>query len=45
MGAFFKISFAPSALVFSNNLVLYMKDLKLLVLAITALKLVVSSFK
>ena len=43
--AFFKIPFALSALVFSNNLALYIKDLKLLVLAISALKLVASSFE
>ena len=34
---------SPSASLFSNNLALYMKDLKLLVLATSALKLVASS--
>ena len=35
---FLKIPFAPSATVFPNNLALYLKDLKSLVLAIFALK-------
>ena len=35
---FFKIPFALSVIVFSNNLVLYLKDLKLLSLAISASK-------
>ena len=39
------IPLAPSASVFFSNLALYMKDLKLLVFAIFALKLVVSSFE
>ena len=39
------IPLAPSASVFFNNLALYMKDLKLLVFSIFALKLVVSSFE
>ena len=42
---FFKIPFAPSTSVFSNHLALYSKDLKLLSLAISALKLVASSFE
>ena len=42
---FLKILFAPSAPVFSNNLALYMKDLKLLVFAISALQSAASSFK
>ena len=42
---FFKIPFALSALLFSHKLVLSLKDLKLLSLAISALKLVASSFK
>ena len=41
--AFLEIPFAPSASVFSNNLALNLKDLKLLVLAISALKFVASS--
>ena len=40
-----KVLFAPSVTVFSNNLALYLKDLKLLVLAISALKLVASSLE
>ena len=40
---FLKISFAPSATVFLNNLVLYSKDFKLWLLAIPSLKLVASS--
>ena len=43
--AFFKIQFAPSAAVFSNNLALYLKDLEILLLAIFALKLVASSLE
>ena len=42
--ASFKISLFPSATVFFNNSALYMKDSKLLPLAISALKLVASSF-
>ena len=43
---FLKIPFAPSATVFPNNLSLYSKDLKLLLLlAISALKLVASSLE
>ena len=42
---FLKIPFAASASVVSNNLALYLKDLKLLVLARSALKLVVSSLE
>ena len=42
---FLKILFALSASVFPNNLVLYLKDLKLLSLAISALKLAASSFE
>ena len=41
--AFLKIQFAPSATIFSNNLSVYLKDLKLLSLAMSALKLVASS--
>ena len=40
MAAFFRILFAPSVSVFPSNLVLYIKHLKLLLLAISALKLV-----
>ena len=40
--AFFKIPFAPSATIFPNNLALYLKNLKSLVLAIFALKPVAS---
>ena len=43
--AFLEILFAPSASVFPNNLALYLKGLKLLSLAISALKLVASSFE
>ena len=43
--AFFKIPFVLSASLFPNNLVLYLEDLKLLSLAISALKLVASSFE
>ena len=43
--AFFKILFALLGSVFPNNLVLYLKDLKLLSLAISVLKLVASSFE
>ena len=41
--AFFEIPFVPSATVFTNNLALYLKDLKLLVFIISALKLAASS--
>ena len=41
---FFNNPFALSALVFPNNLALYLKDLKALPLAIYELKSVVSSF-
>ena len=37
---FFRIPFAPSASVFANNLALYLRDLKSLLLATFALKLV-----
>ena len=40
-----KRPFAPSASVVSNNLALYSKGIKLLSLAISALKLVASSFE
>ena len=43
--AFFKILFAPSASVFSNNLALLLKDLKSSVFAISPLKLVASFFE
>ena len=43
--AFSKIPLSPSATVSPNNLFLYSKDLKLLLLAILALKLVVSSLE
>ena len=43
--AFLKILFAPFAAVLPNNLALHSKNLKLLSLAITALKLVASSFE
>ena len=43
--AFFRIPIASSASVLPKNLALYLKDLKLLVLAISALKLVASSFE
>ena len=43
--AFFSIPFVPSASVFPNNLDLYSKDLKLLSLAISALKLFASSLE
>ena len=42
---FFRIQFVLSAWVFSNNLGLYLKDWKLLSLALSALKLVASSFE
>ena len=42
--AFFRIPFALSASVFRNNLALYLKDLKLLSLATSTLKLVASFF-
>ena len=45
IAAFFKIPFVPSTSVFSNNLSLYSKDLKLLLLAISTLKLVPSSLE
>ena len=38
--AFLQIPFAPSATALSDNLALYLKDLKLSVFAISALKLV-----
>ena len=41
--AFFRIPLFPS--VFPNNLGLYLKDLKLLLLVISGLKLVASSFE
>ena len=43
--AFFKIQFAPSATVHSNNLALYLIDLKLSSLSISALLLAASSFE
>ena len=43
--AFFEVSFAPTTSIFFNNLALYSKDLKLLLLAISELKLVASSFE
>ena len=43
--ALVRIPFSPSASAFPNNLVLYLKYLKLLVLAISVLKLVASSFE
>ena len=43
--AFLKIIFAASATVFSNNLALYLKDLKLSSLAMSALKSVASSLE
>ena len=42
---FFRIPFAPSVSVFPNNLALYSKDLKLLLLAISSSKLVASSLE
>ena len=42
--AFFRIPFGPSASVFPNILALYLRDLKLLVLAISTLNLVALSF-
>ena len=42
---FVRIPFAPSVLVIPNNLALYMKGLKLLLLEISALKLVASSLE
>ena len=42
---FFRIPLAPSSSVFSNNLAIYLKDLKLLVLVKSALKLVAPSFE
>ena len=44
VAAFLIIPFAPFAAVFSNSLALYSKNLKLLSLAISALKLVALSF-
>ena len=43
--AFFRIPVFSSAPVFPNNLSLYSKDLKLLLLATSALNLVASSFE
>ena len=43
--SFFRILFATSASVCSNSLVLYLNDLKLLSLAMSALKLVASSLE
>ena len=43
--AFLKVPFAPFAAVFPNHLALYLKDLKLSSLAISALKLVASSLE
>ena len=37
--SFFEVAFAPSASIFSNTLALYSKDLKLLSVAISGLKL------
>ena len=42
---FFKILFVPSASVFPNNLALYSKESKLLLLAISGLNLVASFFE
>ena len=42
---FLKALFAPSATVFPNNLALYLKDLKLLLLVILASKPVAPSFE
>ena len=42
IAAFFRVPFASSASVFHNNLALYLKDLQLLLLSISALKLVAS---
>ena len=42
---FFRIPLAPSSSVFPNNLAIYLKDLKLLVLVKSALKLVAPSFE
>ena len=42
---FFRIPITPSASGLSKNLALYLKDLKLLSLAISALKLGASSFE
>ena len=43
--AFFKIPFTPSASVFRNNLALCVKGLKILVFAISLLKLFASSLE
>ena len=45
IAAFVRVPLFPSASEFPNNLSLYSKDLKILLLAISALKLVVSSFE
>ena len=42
---FFRIPLAPSSSVFPNNLAIYLKDLKLLVLVKSALKLFAPSFE
>ena len=42
---FFRIPLFPSSSLFPNTLGLYLKDSKLLLLAISALKLVASSFQ
>ena len=42
MAVFFRIPLLPSATVFPNNLALYLKDLKALVLAIIAFKFAAS---
>ena len=42
---FFNMPLSPSDSLFCNNLALYLQDLKLLVLAISALELVASSLK
>ena len=42
---FFRIPLAPSSSVFPSNLAIYLKDLKLLVLAKSALELVASSLE
>ena len=43
--AFFRIPFAPSVSLPLNNLALYSKDLKLLLLAMSTLKLATSSLE
>ena len=45
IATFLKIPLSLSASVFPNNLALYAKDLKPLVFAISALKLITSSFE